>query len=609
MASTLNRENATCRWLSDLARAAVAQSANRLLMTQQNDEQFSAASSSSTVSESSNGSNNNNDDGDDIVFPQQQQQQQFCWPNFDKSLCWYNVSLGSTGHRPCPFAFCSTVPGCDLVQQTYRANRYCYGNGTWGDSQYGECIDLLQEHPQCVVGYCRTCPDPLRDTVISVSFSLSIVSVCVLLAALVLFSAFDSVQCRRLSIHKNLSAAFVLRFAVLAIWNVANSQNLFRDCQQFVPVPIRQWEWACKFILFGVIYFQVASVMWMLIEGIYLYSRFTVLAMRRSELPYAFYLATGWGLPFAVVLLWAIVHERQSQRLGRSSFCWLPYAQGSHLWILAGTMGMALVLNVLLLLAIVLILVQKLRSESTAESKKIWRTVKATMLLVPLLGVSNVPLFYEPSKPSAFYMLGSAILQHSQGIFIAVLYCFLNTEIRNALKRQLSKLPLLRTIGCFRHPNRGGRHFETERTLLPPQTTCGFDEDSRLQHVAMHDLMGDKARNGTAAASGGNNKRWLRRSGAKTVQSNSLTTGLNTHAVNDGSAPQQQQHVGTERRVAGSDGDARITTTAGTTMTTTTTLMSTSCGPLMDLAVDGAGSGGTAAPILADHPSGINGVE
>jgi len=25
-----------------------------------------------------------------------------------------------------------------------------------------------------------------------------------------------------------------------------------------------------------------------------------------------------------------------------------------------------------------------------------------------------VPLFYEPPQPSAFYMLGSAILQHSQ---------------------------------------------------------------------------------------------------------------------------------------------------------------------------------------------------
>ena len=42
------------------------------------------------------------------------------------------------------------------------------------------------------------------------------------------------------------------------------------------------------------------------------------------------------------------------------------------------------------------------------------RTIKATLLLVPLLGVSNVPLFYEPEHPSSVYMLGSAILQHSQ---------------------------------------------------------------------------------------------------------------------------------------------------------------------------------------------------
>lgn len=45
------------------------------------------------------------------------------------------------------------------------------------------------------------------------------------------------------------------------------------------------------------------------------------------------------------------------------------------------------------------------------------RTVKSTLLLVPLLGISNIPLFYEPSQPSSVYMLGSAILQHSQVVF------------------------------------------------------------------------------------------------------------------------------------------------------------------------------------------------
>jgi len=180
-------------------------------------------------------------------------------------------------------------------------------------------------------------------------------------------------------------------------------------------------------------------------------------------MPYALYLLCGWGIPFAVVMSWTIVHQQQSVDNPRtSSFCWLPYAKGPHLWILAGTMGFILILNVLLLLAIVVILVQKLRSENSAESKKIWRTVKATILLVPLLGVSNIPLFYEPPQPSSIYMLGSAILQHSQGIFIAVLYCFLNTEIQNAVKRQLSKVQSLQSFGFV---NRS-RCFETERTYL-----------------------------------------------------------------------------------------------------------------------------------------------
>ncbi|KAF7627358.1 hypothetical protein Mgra_00009337 [Meloidogyne graminicola] len=305
-------------------------------------------------------------------------------------------------------------------EQQYTANRFCYENGTWGDSMYGQCIQLLKVYPQCVVGYCRTCPDPLRDTVIRVSLSLSVVSVCVLLAALLLFSAFDSVQCRRLSIHKNLAAAFVLRFAILALWTLLSIKNAFRDCTHFVPIHLRQWEWLCKSLLFGVIYFQVASVMWMLIEGVYLYSR---------------------------------------------------------------------------------------------------RTVKATMLLVPLLGVSNVPLFYEPTHPSAFYMLGSAILQHSQGIFIVVLYCFLNAEIQNALKRQISKVPLLRAILSGGRDSR--RHFETERTFIPAVQT---DEDMQMKDLPM------RSKNGTVKKVDGKITRIFN---GRAKQSNSMNDRINWHANNN----------------------------------------------------------------------------
>uniref|UniRef100_A0AC34GPZ9 G-protein coupled receptors family 2 profile 2 domain-containing protein n=1 Tax=Panagrolaimus sp. ES5 TaxID=591445 RepID=A0AC34GPZ9_9BILA len=217
----------------------------------------------------------------------------------------------------------------------------CYSNGTWGESVYSECIDVLRTHQRCIAGYCQTCPDLLRETVINVSLALSVISVGVLVSALVLFSIFDSIQCRRLSIHKHLAVAFVFRFTFLALWTIANTTNFFRDCTHFNSVPLRNWEIPCKILL--------------------------------------------------------------------------------------------------------------------------WRTVKATILLVPLLGVSNIPLFYEPEEPGAIYMLGSAILQHSQGIFIAVLYCFLNGEIQNAVRRQLSKVPF--SWLSFLHRPR----FETERTYVPEQ--------------------------------------------------------------------------------------------------------------------------------------------
>lgn len=108
------------------------------------------------------------------------------------------------------------------------------------------------------------CPDVLRDLVISVSLTLSFVSVILLVAAIVLFSIFDSIQvsnqltprftkinrvflfqCRRLSIHKNLATAFVFRFAVLAIWTIVQTTNVFQDCTRLTPLPL--WDYVSFF--------------------------------------------------------------------------------------------------------------------------------------------------------------------------------------------------------------------------------------------------------------------------------------------------------------------------------------------------------------------------
>ena len=44
---------------------------------------------------------------------------------------------------------------------------------------------------------------------------------------------------------QNLATAFVFRFAVLALWTIASSSNLFRDCTHFVPIHRRNLVFSC----------------------------------------------------------------------------------------------------------------------------------------------------------------------------------------------------------------------------------------------------------------------------------------------------------------------------------------------------------------------------
>jgi len=144
-------------------------------------------------------------------------------------------------------------------------------------------------------------------------------------------------------------------------------------------------EILCKAMLWLVVYGQTASVFWMSVEGGYLISRFTIFAMRNSEGPMFVYLLVGWGAPLIPVITWSILHDQQ---LPESSFCWVPYSNSPHMWILTAAIGAALIvrahqippfthsppvqLNMLFLGSIMAILVRKLWAENAAESKKVW---------------------------------------------------------------------------------------------------------------------------------------------------------------------------------------------------------------------------------------------
>ncbi|XP_064022889.1 calcitonin receptor isoform X4 [Pogoniulus pusillus] len=117
--------------------------------------------------------------------------------------------------------------------------------------------------------------------------------------------------------------------------------------------------------------------------------------------------------------------------------CWMSV--DTHLlYIVHGPVMAALLVNFFFLLNIVRVLVTKLRDTHRAESNMYMKAVRATLILVPLLGIQFVIIPWRPENRLAgeIYDYIMHILMHYQGLLVATIFCFFNGEVQAALKRQ-----------------------------------------------------------------------------------------------------------------------------------------------------------------------------
>ncbi|XP_022235645.1 PDF receptor-like, partial [Limulus polyphemus] len=130
--------------------------------------------------------------------------------------------------------------------------------------------------------------------------------------------------------------------------------------------------WLCRSVLSVKMYAALASINWMFNEGLLLHTR-TAVCVFQQDAPFKLYYFVGWGelSKFLVII----------------KFC--------------------------------------------------RRAIKATILLFPLLGITHLLFCVNPQDDATLeeaYMITNAVLQSLQGIFLAVLYCFMNTEVQSALR-------------------------------------------------------------------------------------------------------------------------------------------------------------------------------
>ncbi|KAM4626439.1 calcitonin gene-related peptide type 1 receptor isoform 1-T2 [Discoglossus pictus] len=345
-----------------------------------------------------------------MLEPAHGKQGQFCNRTWDGWLCWNDAMAGAVLVQRCPDYF-------QDFDSSEKVTKKCEDNGHW--FRHPESNRTWTNYTQCnsyTHGKLKTALNLYYLTIIG--HGLSIAS---LLISLGIFFYFKNLSCQRITLHKNLFFSFVCNSIVTIIWltAVANNQPLV------ATNPV-----SCKISQFMQLYLMGCNYFWMLCEGIYLHTLIVVAVFAEKQHLMWYYLL-GWGFPLIPACIHAVARS-----IYYNDNCWL--SSDTHLlYIIHGPICAALLVNLFFLLNIVRVLITKLKVTHQAESNLYMKAVRATLILVPLLGIEFVLFPWKPEGRIAeeVYDYVMHILMHFQGLLVATIFCFFNGEVQAVLKR------------------------------------------------------------------------------------------------------------------------------------------------------------------------------
>nr|FAA00373.1 TPA: calcitonin receptor [Tetraodon nigroviridis] len=335
----------------------------------------------------------------------------YCRRNWDGWLCWDDAPAGTYASQNCPNYFVDFDP-------TEKATKYCGEDGQW--FRHPDTNRTWSNYTLCN----ENTKAKLKSAYIL--FYMAIVghalSIASLLISLAIFFYFRSLSCQRITLHKNLFCSYVLNSALTIIYLVAVVNN---------PEVVSRNPVGCKVLHFFHMYMLGCNYFWMLCEGIYLHTLIVVAVFAEEQHLHWYYLL-GWGFPLVPASIHAVARKKYFD-----DNCWMS-VETHLLYAVHGPIVAALLVNLFFLLNIIRVLVTKLRDTHRAESNMYMKAVRATLILVPLLGIQFVIFPWRPENRIAgeVYEYIMHILMHYQGLLVATIFCFFNGEVQAALKRQ-----------------------------------------------------------------------------------------------------------------------------------------------------------------------------
>lgn len=202
----------------------------------------------------------------------------------------------------------------------------------------------------------------------------------------------------------------------------------------------------CSLIAGMLHYLYLASFMWMLLEGLYLFLTVRNLKVANysssGRFKKRFMYPVGYGIPAFIVAVSAITRHKN---YGTHTHCWLSLHK-AFIWSFLGPVAAIILINLVFYFQTIWILRSKLSSlnkeVSTLQDTKIM-TLKAIVQLFVLgcsggIGLFMVIEFEKTVKLIIAYLF--TIINVLQGVLIFVVHCLLNRQVRMEYKKWFRKM-------------------------------------------------------------------------------------------------------------------------------------------------------------------------
>ncbi|XP_076327055.1 parathyroid hormone/parathyroid hormone-related peptide receptor-like isoform X2 [Tachypleus tridentatus] len=202
-------------------------------------------------------------------------------------------------------------------------------------------------------------------------------------------------------------------------------------------------------------YSMMANYCWILMEGLYLH-KLVFQAMFTDTSGILKYIFMGWGLPVPFIISWVVVRVMLEDTL-----CWTTHENQAYFWIIRAPITAFIVVNFFFFINITRVLYLKMFSQTSQVRRYRYRKwFKSTLVLVPLFGVHyalllGMSLAADVSRiVEIVWLYTDQFFSSFQGFFVALLYCFCNSEVQQEIKKiwqrwQLAQERLGRTQSLF----------------------------------------------------------------------------------------------------------------------------------------------------------------